>query len=86
MKRDRVHRVSHFKKEVDLSGVEAPDQTRANTVKQHANKAIAERRQPTCQNCKRPSHTKKQTHQVKKKENNKLKSSNTIFDKQQWRQ
>ena len=48
--------VSDFEKELELNGLEAPDELQINTVTQHAAKLNPEKPKPTCHHCKEPGH------------------------------
>ena len=48
--------VSHVERELELNGLEAPDEMQINTVTQQATKQNPEKPKPTCHHCKKPSH------------------------------
>ena len=58
--------VSHFERELELNGLEAPDEMQMNTVTQQASKPISEKLKPTCHLCKKPGHKGNQCRQIKK--------------------
>ena len=51
--------VTHLEKELDLKGLEAPDELQINTVSQQPKNIIADRPKPTCHHCKKPGHYRK---------------------------
>ena len=52
--------VTHLEKEVELNGLEAPDELQINTVSQKLTNANADRRKQTCQHWKKPGHYRNQ--------------------------
>ena len=58
--------VTHLEKELELNGLEAPDELQINTVSQNTVNANADRTKPTCQYCKKPGHYKNQCRLLKK--------------------
>ena len=48
--------VTHLEKELELNGLEAPDELQINTVSQNTVNANADRSKPTCHYCKKPGH------------------------------
>ena len=48
--------VSHLKRELELNGLEAPDEMPINTVTQQAPQQNSEKPKPTCHHCKKPGH------------------------------
>ena len=52
--------VSHLEKELELNGLEAPDETPINTVTQQAPQQNSNKHKPTCHHCKKPSHYQNQ--------------------------
>ena len=48
--------VTHLEKEIELNGLEAPDEQQINIVSQHATHINADRHKPTCPYCKKPGH------------------------------
>ena len=59
--------VSHLERELELNGLEAPDEMQTNTVTQQASKPNLEKPDPTCHHCKKPGHYRNQCRQFKKK-------------------
>ena len=69
--------VTHLEKELELNGLEAPDELQINTVSHNTVNANADRAKRTCHYCKKPGHyknqfrsLKKQREQTEKNENN----------------
>ena len=58
--------VTHLKKELELNGLEAPDELQINTVSHNTVNANADRSKPTCHYCKKPGHDKNQSRLLKK--------------------
>ena len=52
--------VSHLERELELNGLEAPDQMRINTVTQQAPQQNSNKPRPTCHHCKKPGHYQNQ--------------------------
>ena len=48
--------VSHFGRELELNGLEAPDDLQINTVTQQATQQNSEKPKPTCHRGKKPGH------------------------------
>ena len=69
--------VTHLEKELELNGLEAPDELQIKTVSHNTADANADRPQPTCRHCKKPGLyrdqcrlMKKQREQFEKSQNN----------------
>ena len=58
--------VTHLERELELNGLEAPDELQINTVSQNTVNANADRTKPTCHYCKKPGHYKNQCRLLKK--------------------
>ena len=58
--------VTHLEKELELIGLEAPDELQINTVSHNTANLNADRTKPTCHYCKKPGHFKNQCRLVKK--------------------
>ena len=58
--------VTHLERELELNGLEAPDDQQVNIVSQHATKINADRPKPTCHYCKKPGHYRNQCSLLKK--------------------
>ena len=52
--------VTHLERELELNGLEAPDEQQINIVSQHATHINADKPKPTCHYCKKPGHYRKQ--------------------------
>ena len=48
--------VSHLERELELNGLEAPDEMPINTVTQQAPQQNSNKHKPTCHHCKKPGH------------------------------
>ena len=57
--------VSHLERELELNGLEAPDEMPINTVTQQAPQQNSEKPKPTCHHCKKPGHYQHQCRQLK---------------------
>ena len=58
--------VTHLERELELNGLEAPDEQQVNIVSQHATHISADRPKPTCHYCKKPGHYRDQCRLLKK--------------------
>ena len=58
--------VSHLESELELKGLEAPDEMPMNTVTQQAPQQNSDKSEPTCHHCKNPSHYQNQSRQLKR--------------------
>ena len=58
--------VSHLEKELEMKGLEAPDEMRINTVTQQAPQQNSNKHKPTCHHCKKPGHYQNQCRQLKR--------------------
>ena len=58
--------VSHLERELELNGLEAPDEMQLNNVMQHDTQQNSEKPKPTCHNCKTPGHYRNQCRQLKR--------------------
>ena len=58
--------VTHLEREVELNGLEAPDELQINTVSHNTVNANADRTKPTCHCCRKPGHYKNQCRLLKK--------------------
>ena len=58
--------VTHFKKELELNCLKAPDELQIKTVSQDSTNANADRPKPTCQHCKKLGHYSNQCRQLKR--------------------
>ena len=58
--------VSHLERELELNGLDAPDEMPINTVTQQAPQQNPNQPRPTCHHCKKPSHYQNQCRQLKR--------------------
>ena len=58
--------VTHLERELELIGLEAPDEPQINTVSHNTVNANADRNKPTCHHCKKPGRYKNQCRLLKK--------------------
>ena len=76
--------VTHPERELELNGLEAPDELQLNTVTHNTANANADRPKPTCHHCKKPGHYRNQCRLLKKQreqtENNQTNAGNKNSD------
>ena len=58
--------VSHLERELELNGLEAPDEMQLNTVMQQDTQQKSEKPKLTCHHCKKPGHYRNQCRQLKR--------------------
>ena len=58
--------VTHLERELELNGLEAPDELQINTVNHNTANANADRPKPTCHHCKKPGYYRNQCRLLKK--------------------
>ena len=58
--------MTHLERELELNGLEAPDELQINTVSHNNVNVNADRTKPTCHYCKKPRHYKNQCRLLKK--------------------
>ena len=58
---------SHFERELEVNGLEAPDEMQLNFVTQQATQQSSEKPKPTSHPCKKPGHYRTQCRQLKRK-------------------
>ena len=58
--------VSHLERELELNGLEAPDEMPMKTVTQQAPQQNSNQPRPTCHHCKKPGHYQNQCRQLKR--------------------
>ena len=58
--------VSHLERELELNGLEAPDEMQLNSVMQQATQQNSEKPKPTCHHCNKPGHYRNQWCQLKR--------------------
>ena len=76
--------VTHLERELELNGLEAPDELQLNTVSHNTANVKADRTKPTCHYCKKPGHYRNQCRLLKKQreqtENNQTNTGNKNSD------
>ena len=76
--------VTHLERELELNGLEAPDELQINTVSQQPTNTNAARPKPTCHHCKKPGLYRNHCHLLKKQreqtENNQSNPGNKNID------
>ena len=58
-----------LERELELNGLEAPDEMPINTVTQQVSQQNYEKPKPTCHHCKKPGHYQNQCRQLKREKN-----------------
>ena len=58
--------VKHLERELELAGLEAPDELQVNTVRHNTANTNADRLKPTCHHCKKPGPHRNQCRLLKK--------------------
>ena len=58
--------VTHLERELELNGLEAPDELPINNVSQQPTNTNADRPKPKCHHCKKPGHHRNQCRLLKK--------------------
>ena len=69
--------VSHLERELDLNGLEAPDEMPMNTVTQQAPQQNSNKPRPTCHHCKKPGHYQNQCRQLKREKDQTRNNTNS---------
>ena len=69
--------VSHFERELELNGLEAPDEMPTNTVTQEAPQQNSNKPRPTCHHCEKPSHCQNQCRQLKREKDQTRNNTNS---------
>ena len=69
--------VSHLERELDLIGLEAPDEMPKNTVTQQAPQQNSSKPRPTCHHCKKPGHYQNQCRQLKQEKDQTRNNTNS---------
>ena len=70
--------VSHLERDLDLNGLEAPDELPINTVTKQAPQQNSNKHKPTCHHCKKPSHYQNQCRQLKREKDQTRNNTNNI--------
>ena len=69
--------VSHLQRELELNGLEAPDEMPINTVTQQAPQQNADKPKPTCYHCKKPGHYHNQCRRLKREKDQTRNNANS---------
>ena len=69
--------VSHLEREIELNGLEAPDEMSINTVTQQTPQQNTNKPRPTCHHCKKPSHYQNQCRQLKREKDQTRNNTNS---------
>ena len=69
--------VSHLEREIELNGLEAPDEMPLNTVTQQAPQQNTDKPKPTCHHCKKPGHYQNQCRQLKREKDQTRNNTNS---------
>ena len=69
--------VSHLERELELNGLEAPDEMPINTVTQQPPQQNSNKFRPTCHHCKKPGQYQNQCRQLKRKKDQKRNNTNS---------
>ena len=69
--------VSHLERELELNGLEAPDEMPINTVTQQAPQQNSNQPRPTCHSCKKPGHYQNQCRQLKREKDQTQNNTNS---------
>ena len=73
--------VSHLERELELNGLEAPDEMPINTVTQQAPQQNSNKPRPTCHHCKKPGHYPNQCRQLKREKYQTRNDTNSVNSK-----
>ena len=69
--------VSHLERELELNGLEAPDEMPINTVTQQPPQQNSNKPRPTCHHCKKPGHYQNQCRQLKREKDQTRNNTNS---------
>ena len=69
--------VSHLERELELNGLEAPDEMPKNTVTQQTPQQNTNKPRPTCHHCRKPSQYQKQCRQLKREKDQTRNNTNS---------
>ena len=72
--------VSHLERELELNGLEAPDEMPINTVTQQAPQQNSNQPRPTCHHCKKPGHYQNQCRQLKREKDHARNNTNSAHN------
>ena len=73
--------VTHLERELELNGLEAPDELPINNVSQKPTNTNADRPKPTCHHCKKPGHYRNQCRLLKKQREQTENDQNNLGNK-----
>ena len=73
--------VTHLERELELKGLEAPDELQINTVSHTTANANADRPKPTCHHCRKPGHYRKLCRLLKKQREQTENNQNNLGNK-----
>ena len=73
--------MSHLERELELNGLEAPDEIPINTVTQQAPQQNSNKLRPTCHHCKKPGHYQNQCRQLKREKDQTRNNTNSANKK-----
>ena len=69
--------VSHLERELELNGLEAPDEIQLNTLIQKDTQQNSGKPKPTCHHCKKPGHYRNQCRQLKREKDQTRNNTNS---------
>ena len=69
--------VSHHERDLELNGLEAPDETPINTVTQQPPQQKSNKPRQTCHHCKKPGHYQNQCRQLKREKDQTRNNTNS---------
>ena len=69
--------VSHLERELELNGLEAPDEIQLKTVIQQDTQQNSGKPKPTCHHCKKPGHYRNQCRQLKREKDQTRNNTNS---------
>ena len=69
--------MSHLERELELNGLEAPNEMPINTVTQQAPQQNSNKPRPTCHHCKKPGHYQNQCRQLKREKDQTRNNTNS---------
>ena len=69
--------LSHLERELELNGMEAPDELQLNTVTQQGPQQNSNKHKPTCHHCEKPGHHQNQCRQLKREKDQTRNNTNS---------
>ena len=69
--------VSHLERELELNGLEVPNEMPINTVTQQAPQQNSDKSKPTCHHCNKPGHYQNQCRQLKREKDQTRNNTNS---------